>query len=279
MLLQDMGFFRDIYLKFWQSVPNTAWELRTGGRDKDWTLHQTLAHIVSIGDLFNLAINAALHGKILTVKGLKSRHDLPTFNHSEIMRLQQLSPPELINRLNAIFEFANQTASKISSKQAQQKSMLYVYNRPIPVQDYLDFHLSHMGVVHAAQVTRPLEQTPLWENYSDDFKSRQVKRFLKHFSVAYWQDYNDIDGAMNVRINGIGDWHLLMNQQGGELCDGLDNTAQYGIRFTHPNILFSVFTVAIPMRTALQMRAMQILDGEDTTLKMLRLFGATPPHS
>lgn len=105
-------------------------------------------------------------------------------------------------------------------------------------------------------MTRPLEQTPLWENYSDDFKSRQVKRFLKHFSVAYWQDYNDIDGAMNVRINGIGDWHLLMNQQGGELCDGLDNTAQYGIRFTHPNILFSVFTVAIPMRTALQMRAM-----------------------
>ncbi|MEL6148757.1 MAG: maleylpyruvate isomerase N-terminal domain-containing protein [Chloroflexota bacterium] len=277
----DFTEFESALAEFLHHVPADGWSNPTGTRDKDWTLHETLAHVVSVARLFNEAMTAALAEKPLVLPNFIRREDLREWNIVQIAALVKTSPADLMSMLFKALNAARDRAKTLSPEQMAMTIALPVYNRPVPVRDLIDFQLSHAGIVHAAQLPRAIDAAPLWTRYSDPLTRRQLDRFMRHFSVAYW---NTLAPEQHVTINMVvehpaegGAWHLVAAPDGGRAGDGKAADADYTVTFTDANALFGVFTVAVPLKEALSSGAMTTSDDWRTVFKVLRLFSATPP--
>ena len=279
-ILADFAEYRQIFSQFMQTVPDAAWSLKTGERDKDWTMHETLAHLVSVAQLFNLAAEHALTDKAIDVQDFTQRGFLATWNQREIAELSQQPPPELASRLMAELEATEAIIPTLTVENLGKLGDLPVYNRPARVIDFVDWQLSHAGIVHAAQITRPIEHPPLWESYSAEMMRRQVDRFVRHFSYAYWPELGpDEPQAINFHIQGAGggDWHLTTDENGGGFGQGLVENATYHAQFATPPTFFGLFTFHVPFREALSDGRVVFMGDMRATMQLLRLFSATPP--
>ncbi len=279
-VLSDFNTFISILLDYLHSVPDSAWEARTGTREKDWTLHQTLAHLVSISHLFNKAARCARDDESLSVNGLARREDLVSWNETEIMRLIQNPPENLIRQLAQSLDEAAAIAKSLTSEQMERPTYLTTYNRPARTIDFIDWQLSHAGVIHAAQMTRPLNLPPLWEHYPEDLLNRQIDRFMRQFSYAYWEAYaGDVNAILSFHIEGPagGDWHIAAAMDGGFAAQGVGDNPAFILNFANPYVLFGIFTVHIRVDDAIK-NGLYTIEGDRTeALRVLRLFGATPP--
>ncbi|NJL94021.1 MAG: hypothetical protein HC915_09960, partial [Anaerolineae bacterium] len=138
---------------------------------------------------------------------------------------------------------------------AAERGFLWVYNRPCTALNFLEWQLSHTGVVHGAQLTRAVPYPPLWTRYSPDFTARQIDRFLRHLSVAYWQDYAPgLTARLVMEVEGAGGglWHLVAAPDGGLAGPGALPEADFHLRFANPAVLFGVFTMELPLLVAWQ---------------------------
>lgn len=72
------------------ALPAEAWERRTGDREKDWTLHETVAHLSSVAAPFNRAADAALSNRSIAEPGLYPRRDLVAWNAAQIVLARTL---------------------------------------------------------------------------------------------------------------------------------------------------------------------------------------------
>lgn len=280
-VLNDFNTFKPIVLDYLRSVPDSAWETRTGTREKDWTLHQTLAHLVSISHLFNQAAHCARNGEPLSVDGLARREDLVSWNETEIMRLTQHTPDTLIQQLAQSLDATAGIAESLTSEQMERPTYLTTYNRPARTIDFIDWQLSHAGVIHAAQITRPLNQPPLWEHYPDDLLNRQIDRFMRQFSYAYWEAYaGDVNAVLSFHIDGTagGDWHIAAAPDGGFAAQGVGENPTFTFRCANPYVLFGIFTVHIRVEDAIKDGLYSIAGNTAEALRVMRLFGATPPR-
>lgn len=281
-ILDDLREFQAMLAAFWEGVLDDVWKLRTGGRDKDWTLHEVLAHLVSIARLFNLAAEAAIQQTPPTpIDGLAKRTDLGEWNLQQIAELSQNAPQVLIEWLLDEFNATAMLAGGLTPEQAEQTVFLPPYGRSGRAIDCIDWQLSHAGVIHAAQITRPLAQSPLWEAYSPGLLHRQVDRFIRHFSVAYWPEYGDgQETVMNFHIGGEsgGVWHVIAAPDGGHCGAGGVEHAPINLHFDSPATLFGVFTVQINMGDALSSGRMRVEGDAARALKLMRLFTPSPPR-
>src|SRR5688572_5071213 len=107
---QDLKTFHKLVGDFWKAVPDEAWSKRTGQREKDWTLHQCLAHLLSIAVVFNKAADAAIRGEELDLREFTQREQLTDWNNSEIARLSLIPPNGLIVQLLHEFQAAGEKA-------------------------------------------------------------------------------------------------------------------------------------------------------------------------
>jgi hypothetical protein len=82
--VDDLTEFESVLAEFFYHVPADGWENKTGTREKDWTLHQALAHLVSVAQFFNEAIEAALHDRPLMLPNFAQREDLPEWNMVQV---------------------------------------------------------------------------------------------------------------------------------------------------------------------------------------------------
>lgn len=277
---QDIKTFHQLAGDFWKTVPDEAWNKRTGAREKDWTLHQCLAHLLSIAIAFNKATDAAIRGEELDIREMSQREQLAEWNEGEIARLSKVPPNGLIVQLLQEWRTAGQKAASLSEADAAQKSFLPVYNRPAPAIDFIDWQLSHAGVIHGAQVTRPLGMPPLWTRYDSEFKRRMVWRFIRQWSVAYWPEYGeDEPRTMNFIIEGAagGSWHLVAAKDGGSAGEGLVETADYSLTFEDAELFFGMFTLEVPMLEAFSSGKVRVTGDIGGTMNFLRLFGASKP--
>src|SRR5262245_4016763 len=121
-IAQDIKTFHKLSGDFWRTAPDEAWNKRTGQREKDWTLHQCLAHLLSIAIVFNKATDAAIRGEALDIREFTNREQLSDWNSAEIARLSQVPPNGLIVQLLHEWQAAGEKASSISETAAEQKS-------------------------------------------------------------------------------------------------------------------------------------------------------------
>ncbi|MEM6284563.1 MAG: hypothetical protein AAF787_20405 [Chloroflexota bacterium] len=277
----DFTEFESALAEFLHHVPADGWKNPTGTRDRDWTLHEALAHVVSVARLFNEAITAALTETPLFLPNFTQREHLQEWNMVQIAALVKTSPAELISMLFKELNVARDHAKTLSPQQMAMTVAVPVYNRPLTVRDLIDFQLSHAGNVHAAQLPRAIGAPPLWTRYSDPLTQRQLDRFIRHFTVAYW---HTLAPELYVKINMLvqhenegGAWHLVAAPDGGLAGEGTLPDADYTVTFVDASTLFGVFTVAVPLKEALSSGAMTTSDDWRKVFKVLRYFSATPP--
>ncbi len=279
-MLADFDEFKTIFQNFADAVPADAWSLKTGERDKDWTMHETLAHLVSVARLFNMAAEYALSETSFDVQDFTERAFLGTWNKREIAELSQKAPADLVAQLVAELSNTQKIIPRLTEDNFTNLADLPVYNRPSRALELVDWQLSHAGIIHAAQITRPLKQPPLWEHYSDAMTHRQIDRFVRHFSYAYWQELGPQERhVINLEILGEtgGNWHLVGDADGGDFGQGLVEDASYHAQFATPQTFFGVFTFHIPFLQAIQSKQIQFKSDMRATMEILRLFSATPP--
>ncbi|MEL6407470.1 MAG: hypothetical protein AAFV98_08955 [Chloroflexota bacterium] len=280
-LEKHLQAFHSIMHDYWKRVPDDAWDTPTGTYDGAWTLHQTLAHVLSFAQVFNKATDAALRGETLTVKGISQREELQAWNTQEIERLTVAAPNGLIVQLAGEMRIAHEKAYALTTETAQKTVTLAYSNRPVSALDCLGWQISHAGIVHGAQITHPLEQAPLWEQFDTDLTHFALDRFIAQWSVVYWNELGpDEPQTLNFHINGDGggDWHLVAAPDGGTRAQGIVEGADYDLFFARPEVFFGVFTRYLSLRKAMVGGEMRMASDVRDTLEMLKLFGEHKPN-
>lgn len=279
----DIGTLRDVLDAFGNTTSVEGWQTRTGDREKDWTTHQVLAHLLTVATVFNRMVDAALNDQHdLLIGGLSERTDLAKWNAEQIAaNTNEVYPSMLIAGLLSELETARQKAARMSPDEAEKTAFLRIYNRPAPAYNFLDWQLSHAGIVHGAQLTRGIGQPPLWKYYPDAMIHRQVERFLRHFSWAYWPTYapDGFQRVMNMYVEGDngGVWHLAAMPDGGGLWDGEADEPDYRIIFAAPEVLFGIFTYHLSMQEAIEKGWLRIEGDAHEAVALLKLFAPSPP--
>lgn len=220
---QDLKDFHTMMGNFWKRVPDDAWDKRTGEREKDWTLHQTLAHVLSIAQMFNKAADAALRNEDIISKDFDRREQLGEWNDNQIEKLTKIPPNGLIVQFLQELRITHDKIALITEDNAEQKAHLANFNRGARAIDYIHWQLSHAAILHGAQVIVPLDREPLWAEFDANFTHRITGYYLGQWSMAYWnEDGPDEAQTINFHVDGDGggDWHIIAAPDGGSTAEG-----------------------------------------------------------
>ena len=251
------------------------WETRTGTRDKDWTLNQAFAHLASVAQMLNHSLYCLLNAQSFAVEGIQERGDLKPWVIAQLANRAEQSGEasyhELLSELETTVTLCQQVTTEVETRYCDLK----VYNRPTNFAESVLFHLSHVGVVHAAQIMRPLGLPPLWQSYTPAFHQRQIERFLQHMSVVYWYER----GGEQIRILNMvvegelgGTWHIHTTPTTSATFLGDHPDAFSTLRFKNSDTLFGLFTSQFQITTALRERIIHIEGDMRETLAHLQCF-------
>ena len=120
------------------------------------------------------------------------------------------------------------------------------------VAELLGGQLSHPGIVHGAQLTRPVGAKPLWSHYSGDFLHRQLTRSFVLMSHAYWPERGkNLVAHLNIYVRDFGTWHVTMNPQGGTYGEGLVKQPNLTLWLPNGETLCRFFTLDLQPLPAL----------------------------
>lgn len=279
-LQQDLKDFHGLSSRFWQRVPDDAWQRKTGTREKDWTLLETLAHILSFAQAYNKFVDAGLRDEPATFMGANdTRDDLAQWNQREIERLAVLPPNGLIVQLLQEWRITSEKVAQLTPETAQWTVAVPAFDRPATLIDLIDFQLSHAGVVHGTQIAVPLGQAPFWQQFMPDLTARMIDRFLRQWQYIYWSAYGPSQETMIAfQIDGAGggNWYLRFSQAG---CISGHGTVQTDHRliFTSSDIFLGVFTNALPFQDAIMAGDLRFAGDMSATLPLLALFTPKRP--
>jgi hypothetical protein len=284
-VLDDLYEFKLYLSDVFKRTPDSAWANRTGDREKDWTVKETLAHIVSISQFFQKGVQSALTDTPLDIPNVAKREDLRAFNNSEIARLSHHTPNELVSQLLGSLTDVEATVKDLSPDDYEKTVDLKVYNRPTKVMDMIDFQLSHAGIIHGAQIIRTgaPRVIPLWYGAPLPMVWRQIDRYLRQFSYAYWNDLaGDLDGVINIHIldeHGQAEWSLHVNPQGGSAHIGLSkDDALFDAYFSGVHEIFNIFTGVMSIDWALDANYMWFEGDYPEPMTLFSYFSPAPPR-
>lgn len=274
----DLQRLREVLAAFFRGLPAGAWAQRTGTRDKDWTLQQATAHVLAAATAFNQGFDAALNGQPQHIDGLTQRSDLQAWNAAEIAKRAHLPGAELAAQIDAQLAGAHQRLTQFERAATQPEVVFPIYGTPTPLPDFMLWHLSHAGVLHAAQLPRAIGAPPLWEHFSAAMRARQVMRVLAHGSVAYWPSYGPAQTRiLQWQIGGAPTWQWVAAPSGGRLVEGAHPQPDFVMQFDAPASLFSLFTVHRTVKDLLTSGALRITGDLQGAFALMGMFSATPP--
>jgi hypothetical protein len=189
---------------------------------KGWTLHQTMAHVSAVADIYNKAIDAALNGKPFTYPGWEKRTDLRKVNEREINLRADIPLHRLYETLLELLDWTCTCGAALSPEQLALSAHIHAYNRPMTVSELISAQLAHIGVIHAAQLANGMGKPPLWSHYTPDLMQRQLTRCFNVISHAYWIEHGGaLKANINIRIGMRGSvWHLILAPDGGTSGEG-----------------------------------------------------------
>ena len=241
----DLADFRElgqILERCLVGVAPAGWQRFTESGNKGWTMHQTLAHLVAIAELYQKAIECAIYDRPFVHPGLDKREDLGAMNEQEIAKRLAVAPAGLMAQLLATFEQTANLAATFAPSDWERVVAVAAYNRPVSVKILVGAQLAHVGFVHAAQITRPIPAKPLWVQYRPELRQRFITHFFGIMSYAYWPERgNGLQAAINFVADGHC-WFVEMNPAGGHSGPGKHPKANLTLRFSSAHSLAQTFT-------------------------------------
>src|SRR5579884_1708487 len=157
IIIQDCEEMSHILAEFCDTV--LASELAEGQQDrtrrkesKEWTFHQTLAHVTAAAEFYQQALETTLSGAIFSPR-MQQRSDLSSINEHEIAARQHMTRRALTQDLLRAFKHTTQRVQTLTPEALTQQVNVPLFNRPLTIAEVLDMQLVHPGILHAAQLT------------------------------------------------------------------------------------------------------------------------------
>ncbi|HEY1349048.1 MAG TPA: SCP2 sterol-binding domain-containing protein [Ktedonobacteraceae bacterium] len=278
-VISDLLLLARLLSTFLEDVTPDAWQQR-GKRvpASEWTLHQIVAHLAAAAGFYHSVLQLALVHETPVTPGFQQRRDLPAVNQREIQKRQQMQPAELLAALNHALLNTAEIAQQLTAEQLCWPVTVPVFNRPLTIAELLDMQVVHPGIVHAAQLARPVSREPLWQEYEDAVLHRMLTRFFRLMSLIYWPERGgDLRGALQFVVAGPagGEWYLSVSPEHCWSDEGREANPRMTLRATNADALCQAFTGQLKPVRALLLRKLSIKGDVRLALKLDSLFSPT----
>jgi hypothetical protein len=224
ILADDLTEVGRIYTRFFASLDQNSWDKPVKGGSKEWTLHETIAHLCALNGAGLECIQHALRGEPYTFIGLENRFKFNAYNRKGIDELLSMPMEALFTKFLAIHNEAASIARSLQPEKAERTIQMPIYNRPVRIIEALSIIMIHAGLFHSAQVAEPAGLPPLWMQLSPEIRHRTIGRVMRAFSLLYRLD---IGGSMRdtlaFRVDGPGggEWHVDLSPKAPKSGEGV----------------------------------------------------------
>lgn len=278
ILAADALELREICAGFFERVKDEAWGRRTELRSAAWTMRETLAHLVAVGQAYNGAVADALAGRPIAIPGLTNRGELKAWNRAGIAARADAPAAALVEAyLDSLAELAR-VAGQLQPAALVQTLEAPMFSSPPTIGELLGGALSHAGIVHGAQITVAARTGPLWIWFRPGMMRRQLTRFFHTMGLVYRPERG---GDLHATIaftaigQGGGSWYVRTSPQGGSGRIGVVRTADVHLTFASPDLLCRVMTVQTSPWRHLLLRQIKVRGRLRLARDFPRLFAPT----
>jgi hypothetical protein len=273
VLAGDLREVSRIYAEFFAALDETSWDKPVRGGSKEWTLHETIAHLCALNGAGLESLQHTLRGEPYTFVGLESRYVFDAYNRQGIDGYLDLPPKALRARLLQILDEAASLACSLQPGQAELTAQMPIYNRPVRI---------HAGLFHAALVAEPAGQPPLWRQLSPEIRQRVIGRVMRAFSLLYRLD---IGGQLRTTLvfqvdgPGGGEWTVELSPESPSSRGGGAEHPGLVIRLRSTGVFCRMLTDRLNLPLALIRGEMKLRGDLRLFLRMGSLFSvdARPP--
>ena len=279
-IIADLHTLEEMLTSFLHRVGPNAWYQRKRRNQTDeWTLYETVAHLVAAADFYLSALQHTLRHEILVIPGFQQRRDLPKYNQQEIMFRQHLQPSQLITALQEALCNTIVLAQQLTPAQLLWQVQLPVFNRPLTILELLETQTTHPGLVHAAQIAFPAGVEPLWSEFEADFMHRMLTRFFHLMTLTYWPERGGrLCAILQFVVAGPagGDWYISISPTGCYASEGRSSGSRVTIiRATNADALCQLFTGKMSISQALFRKKLSVRGNLFLASRLLFLFAPT----
>ena len=267
-LADDLSTVRRIYAEFFAKFDQASWDKPVKGDPKEWTLHQTVAHLVALNGAGLESVKYALRGEPYTFVGLDDRYMLNTYNRKRIDDHLDIPMKELCAKLLDILDDAANLARNLQPSQAELTAQMPIYNRPVTVVEALSIIMFHAGLFHSAQVAEPAGLPPLWIRLSPEIRHRVIGRIMRVLTLLYRRDIGGgLRATLVFRVDGAGGGEWYVNLAPDSQTDGEG-------RAERPSLIIHLHDTSVfcKMFTGRMNLPLALLRGEIKLRGNLRLF-------
>jgi Mycothiol maleylpyruvate isomerase N-terminal domain len=223
-LADDLDEVHRIYAEFFATLDETSWDKPVKGSPKEWTLHETVAHLCALNGAGLEAIKHGLRGEPYTFIGLDNRYEFNAFNRKGIDEHLHIPMKELCAEFLDIHNGAARIARDLQPDQAELTVQMTIYNRPVRIDEALSIIIFHAGLVHSAQVAEPAGLPPLWMQLSPEFRHHVIERAMRAFSLLYRRDIGgSLHNTLVFRVDGPGggEWYVELSPESPTSGEGV----------------------------------------------------------
>jgi len=274
-LADDLLEVRRIYAEFFATLDETSWDKPVKGGSKEWTLHETVAHLCALNGDGLESIKHTLQGKPYTFVGLEERYKFNAFNRKGIDDHLPIPMKELCAEQLGILDEAARIAHDLSPDQAELTAPLPIYNRPVSIVEALSIIYFHAGLAHTAQVADPAGVPPLWTHLSPEVRHRVIGRTMRAFSLLYRLDIGGpLRETIIFRVDGAGggEWYVKLSPDAPTSGEGVVEHPGLVIHLRETDVFCRMLTSRLNLPIALISGTMKLRGNLRLFLRMNTLF-------
>lgn len=292
-LAEDLCEVRRIYERFFATLDRTGWDtpVKSGtlaklaklgrGGSREWTLHETVAHLCALNGAGLESVKHTLRGEPYTFTGLDTRYKFNAYNRKGIDDHLGIPRTALFAELLGILDEAANIARSLQPGQAEVTVKLPIYNRPVRIVEALSIIMIHTGLFHSAQVAEPVGVPPLWTQLSPEVRHRVIGRTMRAFSLLYRLDIGgSLRDTLAFRIDGPGggEWYVQLSSEspvsgeGGEGGEGSVEQAGLVIHLRETAVFCHMLTGRLNLPVALLTGRLKLHGDVPLFLRMNTLF-------
>ena len=254
ILADDLCEVRRIYAEFFSSLKMENWKKPVKGGSKEWTLHETVAHLCALTGAGLESIQYTLHGEEYVFNGLTDRYHFNAFNRHGINEHLSLPMRELCAEFLSILDETACIARNLRPDQSELASEMPIYNRPVKIVEAMSIMMFHAGLHHSAQVAEPMGAPPLWKQLSPEIRHRVIGRVMRALSLLYRYDLGgDLQAVIAFKMDGPGggNWHVDVSPESTFSEEGVASHPSLLLHLNRTDVFCQMFTGRLNLPLAL----------------------------
>jgi len=254
ILADDLCEVHRIYAHFFSNLDPEKWEKPVKGGSKEWTQHETVAHLCALTGAGLESIQATLRGEHYTFDGLTDRYHFVAYNRHGIDEHLSLPMRELCTEFLNILDQTALIARMLQPDQVELVSEMPIYNRPVKITEAMSIMMFHAGLHHSAQVAEPAGVPPLWKQLSPEIRHRVIGRVMRALSLLYRYDLGGnlrAVFAFEMEGPGGGSWHVGVSPEGTSSVEGIATHPSLTLQMNKTDVFCQLMTGRLNLPLAL----------------------------